>query len=815
MIKYYIQLSAIISFLFFSSSVIAQQGTRGGVFKISGKVADQTGENPLEFATVTLLLAQDSSAISGAVTNAEGNFTLKAKAGEYILKTGFLGFESQLISGIVVNADNPLFEIPTIFLKPQETTLDEVEIQAEKSMMEFSLDKKIFNVGADLANNGGNASDLLDNIPSVAVDIEGEVSLRGNNGVRVLINGKPSGFNNADGLQQLPANLIEKVEIITNPSAKYEAEGSAGIINIVLKKERRKGWNGTFDISGGYPHRHNANISLNHRRERVNIFASAGLRYRWTPRVSYEHREIYREDSTEIIDQEGLFYRGGLSGNFRFGIDINLSEYSTLTGSVRYRKGLDRNQGQLDYLYFDRFEQLAFVDARRTLEGEDDNSLDYSLNYEKKFAQKGRKFTADIIYTSGAETESMDAEEEELNADYVPLGTRNLQQRINNSEVERELTLQANYEHPIGKDGKFEAGYRTGLRTIGNDYLVEEYDYEGGAWGTLANLSNDFSYDEGIHAVFTTYGNKMNKFSYQVGLRGEYTEIRTLLKNTNESNDRTYANLFPSLFLNYEINPGNALQWNYSRRIRRPRFWDLNPFFTYANPLSIRSGNPNLDPEFAHSFELSHIKYWKKGSLSSSIYYRHTEGVITRINRLSPEGISLRMPENLNTRDDIGSEFNLNYNPFKWWDINWTANLFYGRINAENAGFAGLTQFFAYTSRINSRFSLKNDLDIQLMVNYRGPQGTPQGSRKAILFTDLGINKDVLNKKATVSFRITDIFNTAWYRSETFGDDFYIFSEGQWRARRQMSLAFSYRLNQKKRQGRGGRDRDFGGEDGM
>ncbi|MCB0845818.1 MAG: TonB-dependent receptor [Bacteroidetes bacterium] len=810
-------------FLFLSSSLIAQPGQRGSrngqsgeLFKIVGKVSDQSGENQLEYATVTLLKANDSSAVTGAVTDTQGAFELKAPAGDYILKVGFLGFQSQMIDGIALNKDNPVFELPNIRLESQETTLDEVEIRAEKSRMEFALDKKIFNVGADLANNGGNVSDLLDNIPSVTVDIEGEVSLRGNSGVRILINGKPSSFNNADGLKQLPANLIDKVEIITNPSARYEAEGSAGIINIVLKKEQRKGWNGTFDLSTGYPHRHNASVSLNHRREKINFFASAGARYRWTPRNSFEHREVYYPDSTAILDQEGLFYRGGLSGNLRFGMDFNIDEKTTLTGSVRYRKGLDKNTGQIDYLRYDRFENLGLVDIRKTLEGEDDNSFDYSLNFERKFANKDQKLTADIIYSSGGETESMDAETSFLNGEYEPLGLRSLQQRINNTELERELTLQANYEHPIGEDGKFEAGYRTGLRTIGNDYLVEEYNYELDSWGTLENLSNDFSYEEAIHALYSTFGNKISKFSYQIGLRGEYTQINTLLKNTNERNDRNYLNVFPSLFLNYEINPGNALQWNYSRRIRRPRFWDLNPFFTYANPLSIRSGNPDLDPEFAHSLELSHIKYWKKGSLSSSIYYRHTDGVISRINRLTSEGVNLMKPENLNTRDDVGAELSLNYNPFEWWDVTWSANFFRGVINAENAGFTGTTKFLSYTSRLNSRFSLANDLDIQIMVNYRGPEANPQGRRQAILFTDLGINKDILKKKATISLRITDIFNTTWYRNETFGEDFYIFSEGQWRSRRQASVSFSYRLNQNKRQGRkGGRGEGFEGGDDM
>ncbi|MEZ4773663.1 MAG: TonB-dependent receptor [Bacteroidia bacterium] len=798
--------------LCYKSDVLAQQ--RAGTnrtFKVVGTIINADADSPLEYASVALLRKQDSVGVNGGVTDVSGKFELEVAAGEYILRVNFLGFESQYIPDIVLDQEHPVVTLPEIRLTSKATTLDAVEISAEKSRMEFALDKKIFNVGKDLSNNGGTASDLLDNIPSVTVDIEGQVSLRGSSGVRLLINGKPSGFtsvNSADALKQLPADMIEKVEIITNPSARYEAEGSVGIINIILKTERKQGWNGSFAVTGGWPQSHNASVNLNYRREKFSFFTSTGIRYRWTPRLSNESREIFNADTSYYQDQIERGFRGGTSGNLRLGAEYHPDKYTTLTGSILMRKGLDRNEGSIRYLNYDFQKILDNILLRKNVENENDHSIDYTLNFERTFDQKDRKLTADVIYNSGKDTEAMDAVNEEYDAYNELLGVPDILQRIRNSEDQNELTVKVDYVHPVGKEGKFETGYRTGIRNIDNTYKVEEFNNELAQWSVLDNISNDFSYDEQIHALYTSYGNKFKKFSYQFGLRGELTAISTVLRTTNEINKRDYQNIFPSAFLSYEINQGNSIQVSYSRRLRRPNFWDLNPFFTYANPQSIRSGNPNLNPEFSHSMEIGHIKYWGDASLSSSVYYRHTDGVFSHISTVSAEGVSISRPENLNTRDDIGVEFSLNFSPVKKWDVTWSGNLFQGKLNAENLGFANQTNFFSYTSRLNTKFSLPYDFDFQVMVNYRGPERTPQGKRYQTLYTDAGISKDIMKQKATVNFRMTDIFNTSWYRFESSGENFYIFREGQWRTRRQVFLSFTYRLNQQKKPQR---QRDSGG----
>ncbi len=789
-----------------------------GMFKIVGKVINGEDQSPLEYATVILLRASDSSGVSGATTNAKGAFVLDAKAGSFILKVQYLGFQSLFIPDIVLTEKKPYLKLGDISLVSENTSLDEVEITAERSRMEFDLDKRVFNVGRDLSNIGGTASDLLDNIPSITVDVEGNVNLRGSSGVRILINGKPSGFtdfNSAEALQQLSADMIEKVEIVTNPSARYDAEGTAGIINIVLKKDRRKGWNGSFNVSGGYPYRQNTSVNINHRRQKVNLFANAGFRYRDRPRRAAEFRRTI--DSTgvvSIVEQEQQQNRVGLSGSFRMGADYQIDDNTTLTGSVLFRMGDDRTEEDIDYFYMNGNRELSRIDRRFNVETEDEYSLDYAINFERKFKQEGRKLTTDFIYTSGGETEASSGRQETFSPDNVRTEAPALLQQVNNSENQRMITFQSDYVHPFTKDRVFEAGYRGTIRDIDTDYMVEQFDNETNRFESIANLTNDFAYDENVLAAYAIYGDKIGDFGYQLGVRAEYTDIKTLLEVTDERNDRSFLNFFPSAFVSYEISTGNSIQASYSRRINRPRFWDLNPFFSFDNPLRFRSGNPNLNPEFTDAFELNYIKYFEKGSLSSSLYYRNTEDVIVRISTIVEDSINRSRPENAATRNDFGAEFSLNLSPVDMLDLTLSANVYRGDIDGQNLGFRQ-TEFFSFTSRLNSRLSLPNDWDIQIMINYRGAENTPQGRREDLLFTDLGISKDILKGKATVNLRVTDLFNSMYYRYTVEGDDFFIQREGQWRTIRQGQIGFTYRLNQKKRPERGERGGGMGGGNDM
>lgn len=783
--------------------------------KIEGRVLDGLNEKPLEFATISVLEAADSSIVTGEVTDLEGNFSIDIPHGSYVVKIEFIGYRA-IFRAAEVNRQTPTVSLGVVGLSTNAEMLAEVEVRAEKSQLQMGLDKKVFNVGKDLANTSGTASEILDNIPSVTVDVEGNVSLRGSEGVRILVDGKPSGLvgvRGTDGLRSLPSNLIDRVEIITNPSARYEAEGMTGIINIVLKKDRRKGMNGSFDLTTGWPHRHGAAVNMNFRRKKINFFTNYGFRWDRAPGFFDRYQEFYNEDNTTFVDQDATRQRGGWSHNVRAGADYFFSEKSILTGSLLYRISHDDNLSTITYRdYVDFFpENLTGITIREQDEVEEEPNLEYALNYRRDFKKKDQQFTASLQYRESTESEVADYLETEYNSEFIATGAT-LDQRSDNSEGEKSLLLRADYVHPFGKEGKFEIGYLGSFRGIDNKYLVEEF--ADNVWQRLDQLSNNFNYDENINAAYATLGNKINKFSFQAGLRFEHSEVLTELLETNERNDRTYTNLFPSVFLGYEFSEGSSIQVSYSKRISRPRFWDLNPFFTFADARNIFSGNPNVDPEFTDSYEVGYLRFWDKASITSSIYYRHTTGVIQRIQTLIEQNgdlITLRQPENLATEDSYGLEFIVSYDPTDWWRMNGDFNFFRAITDGTNFGENFTATATTMSGRFNSRVTFWKAVDFQVSFSYRAPRRTTQGKRRSSYSLDFGISKDIMNKKATLTLSGRDMLNTRIRRSVTFGDNFYSTDQFQWRAR-QLTMTFNYRLNQQKKRGGGRRGGgDYGG----
>lgn len=791
--------------------------------KVIGSVFDTDGTTPLQFAAVSVYSQADTSLITGGTTDLDGNFEIPVNFGQYRLKFDFISYTSQWSEPFELSAANSTKDMGVITLSSDATVLQEIEVRAEKSTLQMAMDKKVFNVGKDLASTSGNAAEVLDNIPSVTVDVEGNVSLRGSEGVRILVDGKPSGLvgiRGSNGLQSLGADMIERVEVITNPSARYEAEGMTGIINIILKKDRKQGVNGSFDVRAGVPGNYGAGINLNFRKKKLNLFTNYGFRYRSGPGISNQYQEFERDGQTNIVEVLGDRNRGGYSNSVRFGADYFLNDHNTLTASLNYRNGQDNNESRIEYYdYLNSYpDNLTGITVRTQDELEKEPNLEYSLNYKRTFKRDGQELLATVQYRESTESEDADYRETFFESDFSPLATPDLLQRSFNQEGEKSLLLQTDYIHPFGKDGKLEFGYRGSFRQIDNDYLVEEFSDE--AWQTIPGLSNDFNYDENIHAVYAILGNKPSRFSYQFGLRMEVSDVLTELLQTNERNHRTYTNFFPSAHFTYELSEGNNVQISYSRRIRRPRFWDLNPFFTFSDARNIFRGNPNVNPEFTDVYEVGHIKYFNNASLSSSVYYRHTTGLIQRIQTLQQEEngdlITVRQPENLATEDAIGMEFIFSADPAKWLRMDASINAFHSSVDGSNLNNSYVRDAFSWFGRLNSRMTIWQKLDAQLRINYRAPQQTAQGDQKSMSYVDLALSREIIRGKGTLTLSVNDVFNSRKYRYTNYGENF--ISEGvhQWRPR-SVTLNFNYRLNQSKRRERGeGRDgQDFDGGDGQ
>ncbi len=775
-----------------------------GQGQVSGLVLDTDTGNPLEYATISLLQKGDSSLVTGGLTDTNGNFNIEVNPGNYMLRIQYVSFETETISDVQIGEEPK--NLGEISLKPSTSTLSEVVVAGKKEQTILELDKRIFNVSEDLSNTGRNAADILDNLPSVTVDVEGSVSLRGSSNVRILVDGKPSGLigiGDTGGLQNLSGDMIERVEVVTNPSARYDAEGSAGIINIVLKKQKKSGLNGSFTANAGHPTELGGAVNLNYRQKWMNLFVNYGVRYRNRPGNGKGYQLFTLPDTTYITRRSQERTRGGLSNNIRVGTDFIFNEFNTLTASFNYRISDGTNTSEILYRDFTLDNDFLQRTLRTDNEEEDEENQEYELFYKRTFEQKGRELSATAQYRKSDEIEASDIVE----SAGIETLTPSLLQRSNNNEHEEQWLIQADYVHPVSDQGKFETGYRGTLRQIDNKYLVEEQN-ETGIWQPLAEFNNSFEYDENIHAAYAIYGSKAGKWSYMGGLRMEATDITTNLIETSERNDKNYINFFPSAFLTYTYTQGKSIQGSYSRRINRPNFWSLNPFFSFSDARNIRSGNPDLDPEFTDSYELGYLQNFTKGNIYLGGYYRHTTGVIQNISRVEDDGITYNLPENLSTQNSFGLEFNTLVDLLSWWKINGNLNIYRAITKGEAYGLVLQSDAYTLSSRLTSKWNIPNIFDVQLSGFFRAPEKTPQGRRKAFYGVDLGATRDILKNKATLALNVRDLLNSRKFRGETFGEYFYQEDEFRWGVR-QVTVSFTYRLNQLK-----GRQRDEGFKEG-
>ncbi|MEJ1237496.1 TonB-dependent receptor [Chryseolinea sp. T2] len=775
-------------------SVLAQ-----GKFNVTGKVLDSLNKAPLAFATVRVINAENNALVNGAITTDDGSFKIDLQAGRYVAEIDFMGYQSYRSNSFTLSREHDEHNIGSVLLSSSSRTLDEVVIQAEKSSMELALDKRIFNVGQDLANRGGTATDILMNVPSVSVDPEGGVRLRGSDNVRILIDGKPSGlvsFKGGSGLQQLQASMIERVEVITNPSARYEAEGMAGIINIVLKKDNSQGFNGSFEVITGHPVNYGAAANVNFRHRKVNFFVNYSIAYREQPGVGHQYQEAYDQGYTHVTEQSSKAYITGFNNSIRGGIDFFFSEKSVLTGSYLWRRS---DASRVTNIHYDDFLNPGNIAIgstdRRQDEDEIEPNSEYSLIYKRSFSRKGHELTGEIKFLDNWESSNQLFTTKIYPADETA-DSETVETSLND-EYEKQFLVQLDYVQPFAKDGKFETGVRTSFRDMENDYIVSRKNDSGG-YDPLPGLDNVFLYDENIHAAYGIVGNKTGKFSYQAGLRAEWTDVKTTLVETNEVNPRKYANLFPSAHATLDLPSQNAIQVSYSRRVRRPFYNDLSPFMTFSDNRNFFSGNPDLNPEFTDVFEVGHIKYFEIGTLTSSVYYRDTDDKIQSIRTVDPTtGFARTMPRNLKGEKSYGIEFVSNLNPVKWWKVDLNFNFFHSNVDGSNIDESYKRTTYSWFARATNRFTLPKGFDAQVRANYEAPQKTAQGERKELYYFDLSFSKDILKGRGTLNLNVLDLFNTRRMRTVTEGEDFYTYNNSQFR-RRQINLTFSYRIKQAK-----------------
>jgi outer membrane receptor protein involved in Fe transport len=775
--------------------LFGQQTSKKGT--LTGIILEDGSNSPLPFASIGIYSRIDSL-VSGGLSDDAGSFEIELNNGQFYALVEFMGFEPYKSELFTISKESPSKDLGQIKLKTTAGDLDEVVVRGEKTIMELSLDKRIFNVGKDLANAGGTANDILMNLPSIAVDPDGNVRLRGSANVRILIDGKPSGlvsFKGSAGLRQLPANMIERVEVITNPSARYEAEGMAGVINIILKKENNQGFNGSFEVIAGTPTNLGFTANLNYRHKKINWFINYGLAHRISPNVAELYQEVYAQDTTFISTQTRDGDVNSWNNNIRGGLDYYFNENSILTLSYLWRRSDARRI--TDFRYNDSWNTVGNLQSyslRTQDETEQEPNSEISANYKRTFEQKGHELTTTFTYLNYWEN----SDQIFTQNTFSPEGVENIAleqvQTSLNDEYENQYLVMLDYVKPFGKEGKFETGFRTSFRRMKNDYLVQEKG-DDGEFSPIPGLDNIFLYDENIMAAYGIVGNKTNNWSYQAGLRVENTDVKTILEETNEENPRKYTNLFPSAHLTYNVTQENAFQLSYSRRVQRPVYNDLSPYVTFSDARNFSSGNPDLNPEYTNAFELGHIKYFEKGTLFSTVYYRSTDEKIERIRTVNEDGNSVTRPYNLNGENSFGVELSGDYRPNEWWKIDMNVNFFHANIDGSNIQADYTAKTYSWLFRQTSRFTLNNGLDLQFRANYEARQKTAQGIRKGIFFMDLSASKDIINDRGTLTLNATDILNSRKDRSITEGINFYTEASSQ-RQMRQINLTMNYRLKQ-------------------
>jgi outer membrane receptor protein involved in Fe transport len=769
-----------------------------GIF-ISGKVVDAESNQALEYATI-VLKNTNTKKISGGITDEKGYFNIKARRGIYEISIEYISFKTISYPSERIISDKNL---GTIKLYENDTNLEEVVVIAEKSTVEIRLDKRIYNVGKDMTVKGGSASDVLDNVPSVDVDAEGTVSLRGSENVRILIDGKPSalvGLNGADALRQLPSDAIERVEVITSPSARYDSEGTAGILNIILRKGKATGFNGSVNLTVGNPKNYQGAVNLNLRTKKINLFSNFGYSDRRGPGL-YNSNITYLTngtiDSTRIENRDNDRDRKGFNANI--GLEYFINKKSTITGTFFLRDSDGQNISTNNIGSFDPFGNNLYNTTRIQNENEIDKTHQISLNYTNNLNKKGHKLTFDYQYSMSTENESA------LITD-VNLET--------NKTDERSLDhlFQVDYVLPIGENSQFEIGYRGNYQDLKSDYLVVAPDLD-----PRFNPSNILEFKQNVSAFYTQFGSKISKFSYLFGLRTEVTAINIKLINTNKDYPKNYSNLFPTVNFGYELTEDQSFTLGYSKRLRRPRSRYLNPFESRASEIIFYVGNEDLDPTYTHSFDLGYLNRWGKLTLNSSIYYQHSTNSIVRVNRQETRVINgedtnilIRSPINLASEDRAGFEFTANFNASKKVKFSSSFNFYQFETKGEYSfnSTSAVQNFDAkntsWFTRFDARISLPGKIQSQTRVFYRGPKNDAQSNVKGILSFNLAFSKDLLKDKGTLVLNVSDLFNSRKYDYRGFTpsrENPTIISDQTYQRRfRQISLNFSYRFNQKKNQ---------------
>ncbi|WP_437921868.1 outer membrane beta-barrel protein [Sphingobacterium sp. LRF_L2] len=780
-------------YIIFPSFIFAQKG------KIEALVIDAETNEPIIGASASLLKQIDKSYVLGAQSDLNGQLVFnQVEFGSYALRITYVGKQDIIRENILVNSTDPT-SLGKILLTDDGKVIQEVVVEARVPELKLGIDRKVFDVSQSLVSVGGSATDLLQNVPTLQVDMDGAVSLRGSSSVKILIDGRESAMAGSDInalLQSLPANAIDKVELITNPSSKYDAEGQSGIINIVLKKNVSTGLNGTVTASGGSYNNYMAGVTLNYRDKKFNYYGSYNFNRRNNVGSGLRNN-LYLNNNSQINNTEETSRRG-INNTFKLGADYYINEKTTVGVSSNLSVRDNDRDADLIYQYYNH-PSLSGTSTRLSRQNEGDLGYDINVDFLRKLKREGEELTANFNY--GRDTEDGTNSFTQTYSSGMPTDGR-----INNtSEDGKMMNIQLDYILPLGEDRKFEAGYRSIIRKSFDTQFSDTLNTVDNSYYPDYSISNDFDMTNAVHALYVNYQDRLSKkIGYQIGLRAEQVDLSTtyfskdpdLSADELETNGKqNYFRLYPTVFLTYDVNDaGDKIQLSYSRRVQRPKGWQVNPFPDVSDEMNRRQGNPSLLPEDIHSFEASFAKFYSKWNFISSAYYRRMNDVMQPyIYEVDNNSVTYSKWENLTSSNVAGLELITKVNLTNWWDATWNGNLFYNKIEGNDAFDIQEQEGVNWNTNLNTNVKFAKSWAMQVRGDYAAPRVMAQGKMKYMAGVDVAVKKEFMNKRANLSLNVRDLFNTRRFGATTVTPQINSEFEHRW-MKRMVTLSFSYRF---------------------
>lgn len=790
-------------------SYIYAQPQRGNGGTISGKVFEKNSNVPIEYANIVLYQSSDSAQATGTISNKEGRFEItQLRPGNYYVDVQFIGFEKKRIDNISINRSARKIDLGDIYLSTTSLNVGDVVVEAARSPITYEIDKKVISVDQFGASLSGNAADVLENVPSVTVDIEGNVSLRGSGSFTVLIDGRPTILDAQDALQQIPAGMIENIEIITNPSAKYDPEGTAGIINIIMKKKRNLGLSGLLNLNAGLNDKYGGEFLAEYKNPHFNSTFGIDYNRRFFPGTSEEENIYLRDGTTSYVNSDGDITRGRISFGLRGAVDFNVGTSSFLSIGGRYGSREGNRNSVLNYLEWSSASPNpeGFININDRERGGDFYAV--NLNYLNKLNSSGHEISADLAYHYHNSDETTLSELRD-NGEIVE------GKRTTENGPSWEIESRLNYVLPFSKTSKFEAGYQGEIDVSEENTGLSDFSLASGGYKILPKFTNSVKYDENEQAAYAIYSGELNNFGYQAGFRTEYTYRLIELLTRNEQFKIDRWDYFPSAHLSYKFQSGEQLMTSYTRRINRPRSWYLEPFETWVDANTVRIGNPGLKPEYIDSYELSAQTFLGKASLSSELYYRVQNNKIEGVRSVYSENVTLRTYDNVGKDYSLGAEFLANFDPVNKWNLNLMGNLYNYKIEGVLYNEPFSRESFNWRARMGNVIKIGDTFQLQINAAYYSPSVSAQGRMEGFFRSDLAVKKELFDKQIALTLQIRDLVNTANHEFISEGPDFYSYNYFT-RESPMIMLNVRFTFNNFKQQRRGNGSNEGGfGEDEM